>query len=110
MQECRHRLVNPKFFVFSDDDCLCDKVLEGEDDAIRVRGSLREDLASMMACDHAVISASSLSWWAAHSIKENNAEDAPILLAPLYWAGHSRGAWYPAEFRTSWLEYRKVER
>lgn len=69
------------------------------------------DLAVMSLCEGGVLSPSSYSWWAAFLARRRwlaggSAGAAPHFIAPRYWVGHRRGAWYPAGFQFPWIDYR----
>jgi hypothetical protein len=74
------------------------------------RGELG-DLAVMSLCDGGVLSPSTFSWWAACFARQRwrdagAAGAAPRFIAPRFWVGHRRGAWYPEGFQFSWIDYR----
>jgi hypothetical protein len=74
------------------------------------RGELG-DLAVMSLCDGGVLSPSTFSWWAAFFARQRwraagATGAAPHFIAPRFWVGHRRGAWYPEGFHFPWIDYR----
>jgi hypothetical protein len=70
MAEIRRDFVNARFCIFSDDPDWCMRwtVLKGSDCKVighRQRASPLQDLASMAACQHHIISNSTFAWWGA---------------------------------------------
>ncbi len=94
-----------RFFVFSDAPDEARAILEsaGVTDATRIiaGGSAASDFASIASCSHAILSASSFSWWAASLISNPNR----LLIAPKYWLGFRRKTWYPPGIDTSNFVY-----
>lgn len=92
-----------QFLVCSDDTSYCERLFKGLENITLSRGSVAEDFWKMTNCQAGILSASSLSWWAAYLVANN--QDEPLLLAPRYWAGWGKSAWFPAGIETSFLTY-----
>jgi len=81
------RVVDPTFFIFSDDIEWCKANLkfnapvEFASDDFGER-KFRDDLRLMSACQHLIIANSSFSWWAAWL----NANQDKVVVAPKTWA------------------------
>lgn len=78
------KLINPQFFVFSDDMNWCEVNLKLKN-AIYIKGNKGEnsyrDMQLMSMCKHNIIANSSFSWWGAWL---NNSSDK-IVIAPAKW-------------------------
>jgi hypothetical protein len=87
LRAIRGRLVNPQFFVFSDDWRWCREHLSDEDILIvdaNKADAAQDELRLMAACRHHVIANSSLSWWAAWLATSGG----QIVVAPAPWFTH----------------------
>ncbi|BCS51977.1 hypothetical protein GSbR_38080 [Geobacter sp. SVR] len=108
-QISRIRELNPDafFLVFSDDFWYVHDFFSGKDWA-RVCGEGHYIDFMLMAQCHGggVLSASSYAWWAAYYARRENSE--AYFVAPLYWAGHRLGKWYPECIETEWINYQPV--
>lgn len=86
IREC---VVEPKFFVFSDDPAWCRENLRIGNSAIIVdhNGGVNswEDLLLMGRCRHHVIANSSFSWWGAWLADQRFGIANRIVCAPLKW-------------------------
>ncbi len=61
------KLMNPKFYIFSDDIDWCKKNFDWIKDKSFVRGNIVEqDFELMKNCKHNILANSSLSWWVAY--------------------------------------------
>lgn len=81
------KVLNGKYYVFSDDIDYCKKFLENHFDNIEVRyveyesdNRTVEDMILMSNCKHMVIANSSYSWWAAYLNQDYNAR----IICPVY--------------------------
>jgi hypothetical protein len=80
----RERLVNPRFFVFSNDMAWAQENLKLGDDAVFVTGndtSPEIDIHLMAQCRHYIIANSTFSWWGAWL----NFSKEKIVIAPECW-------------------------
>lgn len=105
--ECIRR-INPKarFFIVSDDKPYVDEFFSGKADTVIVKLDVLGDFAVMIKCGGGgVLSASSYSWWASYFVRKNN--PSAYFVAPAYWAGFRRNAWYPERIKTTWIQYEK---
>ncbi len=80
----KSKIVNPKFFIFSNDIEWCHSHLKLAD-AVYITGNKGEnsyrDMQLMSMCKHNIIANSSFSWWGAWL---NNNPDK-IVIAPAKW-------------------------
>lgn len=98
-------LSNPFFVIFSDDRKRAEEVIGDNYEKIYFEGgSSGTDLAGISLCNHAIISASTFSWWGAYLIKYSER----TVIAPMYWAGFKSKVWFPVDIRTSCFEYMDV--
>ncbi len=85
IEAIRQRVVDPTFFVFSDDLPYCRKHLPGHVKMVFVDHNdalnSHEDLRLMAACRHNIIANSSFSWWGAWL----NLNPGKIVCAPNIW-------------------------
>lgn len=94
------------FVICSDDLPYVNEFFGSRNDATISSGSDFFDLATMSICEGGgILSASTLSWWAAYFARSRNPRS--VFIAPRYWAGWRSHAWYPASIQTSWLQYVK---
>lgn len=99
------RVPDAHFIIFSDEPERAKTMLDSLDAAGRTSiadgGTPLLDFALMACCSHAIVSASTFSWWAAVLI------DNPrrVLVAPKYWAGFRRKTWYPSGIRSEEFTY-----
>jgi hypothetical protein len=80
----KKRLVEPKFYVFSDDLEWCKSNLELLNDAVFVSGNERNpevDIWLMTNCRHHIIANSAFSWWGAWLAKSSD----QVVIAPIPW-------------------------
>jgi Glycosyl transferase family 11 len=93
---------NPIFVIFSDDKKSAQEVI-GSDYSVEYfdGDSFSVDIAGISLCSHAIISASTFSWWGAFLIKNSER----IVIAPKYWAGFKSGVWFPVDIQTESFEY-----
>lgn len=79
----RERIVNPKFFIFSDDIEWCKANLSFIKNTVFVENteSAIEDLELMRHCNHNIIANSTFSWWGAWLNQNEN----KIVIAPKKW-------------------------
>ncbi len=93
------------FLVFSDEPDRARAILEPAGVAEKMHviegGTAQSDFALIASCSHAIISASTFSWWAASLIRNPNR----LLIAPKYWAGFRRKTWYPSGIESSHFMY-----
>jgi Glycosyl transferase family 11 len=93
---------NPIFVIFSDDKKSAQEVIGSNYSVEYFDGdSFSVDIAGISLCSHAIISASTFSWWGAFLIKNPNR----IVIAPKYWAGFKSGVWFPVDIQTKCFEY-----
>jgi hypothetical protein len=93
------------FLVLSDEPDKARSILDSAGVAERITfvagGTAQEDFALMACCSHAVLSASSFSWWAAMFITNSD----PLRIAPKYWLGFRRKIWFPPGLESSRFVY-----
>ncbi|MCW5211925.1 alpha-1,2-fucosyltransferase [Desulfobulbus sp. TB] len=103
----RERVPNAHFIALSDDQPYITKLFSQEKDIVIVNGGMASDFALMTLClGGGVLSPSSFSWWGAYFCRENNKK--ATFIAPYYWGGHRKGAWYPESIKTNWMHYEEV--
>jgi hypothetical protein len=80
------QIINPSFFIFSDDIEWCKNNLDFVKNAVYIEktNSELEDLELMKNAKHNIIANSSFSWWAAWL----NANKDKIIIAPKIWFKH----------------------
>lgn len=100
----KERLVSPHFVVFTDSHISMRGLDLGVEHSLFTSSSAHIDFAAMTLCDHAIISPSSFSWWAAYLRGNRNG----FVLAPKFWAGFKARTWFPATIQTSRFEYLDV--
>jgi hypothetical protein len=59
------------------------------------------DFRLMSLCDHAIISCSTFSWWAAHLIQNQS----KVIVAPKFWIGFKSYTWHPPEIKHPTFTY-----
>ncbi|WP_161794833.1 alpha-1,2-fucosyltransferase [Desulfonatronum thioautotrophicum] len=92
------------YFVFCSDDVhYVQDVFGYLPNSYISSGDLAQDFAIMTMCHGGILSASSFAWWATYFAKSKNPDG--LFLAPLYWAGHRNGQWYPPHIKASFMEY-----
>lgn len=107
MAQIVHTTKDPIFVIFSDDRKAAEKVIGNKYETIHFDGgSSGMDIAGISLCSHAIISASTFSWWGAFLIKYPKR----IILAPMYWAGFKSCVWFPKDIRTKYFEYIDVSK
>ena len=81
VQECRERLDNPKFFVFSEDIEYAKTLNLGEQVFyVDLNNPDYEELRLMYQCRNFIISNSTFSWWAQCLAEERN-----LVISPSKW-------------------------
>jgi hypothetical protein len=97
----KERLVDPTFFVFSDDMAFVRQNLPHHVKAIFVDNNdataSHEDLRLMSACHHHIIANSSFSWWGAWL----NPRPDKMVIAPKHWLLKA-DSYYPDLLPPSW--------
>jgi Glycosyl transferase family 11 len=98
----KERLVNPTFFVFSDDIPFAENNLPRDIKAIFVNHNdalaAHEDLRLMSSCRHHIIANSSFSWWGAWL----NPLSHKSVIAPKHW--HlTADSYYPNLLPSAWM-------
>ena len=58
----------------------------------------------MKNCDGGILSPSTFAWWAAYFSQKK------IFYAPEYWHGHRKKKFHPQGFKTSFLNYKAVNK
>ena len=95
-----------KFLLCSDDIEYCKDTLLKEKNVFLFNENVFEDLLAMSKCKHGILSASSLSWWAAFiSKKEYFLNCEQLFLAPKFWFGHRKKSWENYKFKFNWITY-----
>lgn len=94
-----------RFLVLSDEPDKARAILASAGSGAHIQfvdgGTAADDFALIASCAHAVVSASSFSWWAA-SLIDNPAR---VLVAPKYWLGFSRRTWFPPDLESAHFVY-----
>jgi Glycosyl transferase family 11 len=97
----RERLVNPTFFIFSDDIRLVKEYLPRSIRAVFVDHnddfSAHEDMRLMSSCHHHIIANSTFSWWGAWL----NPRSDKMVIAPRQW-DVTQDSYYPDLLPPSW--------
>lgn len=102
MERLEQTINNPVFVIFSDDRKRAEKIIGNKYKTTYFDGKRPGvDIAGISLCSHAIISASTFSWWGAFLI--NNPKR--IVIAPKYWAGFKSCVWYPRDIQTECFEY-----
>ena len=105
MEQIAQTLKNPVFVVFSDDKNEAEKVIGNKYETVYFEGGASGiDIAGISLCSHAIISASTFSWWGAFLITD----PIKIILAPKYWAGYKSAVWYPIDIQTKYFKYIEI--
>src|SRR3984885_13262805 len=98
----RERLVNPTFFVFSDDIPFAENNLPRDMKAVFVNHNddlaAHEDLRLMSSCRHHIIANSTFSWWGAWLNPLPNKR----VIAPKYWYP-TADSYYPNLLPSAWM-------
>jgi hypothetical protein len=94
---------NPVFVIFTDDLKYVNTLNFGVDFHSIPLSSELLDFAAISGCDHAIISASTYSWWAA--ILNIEITKNKIIFAPKYWAGFKSEKWFPPYIESEKLLY-----
>jgi len=96
------KIKNPVFIVFSDNQKKAKAMIGDKYEIVYFDGqSAGHDIAGITLCNHAIISASTFSRWAAFLLKYPKR----IVIAPKYWAGFKSGIWFPLHIHTKCFEY-----
>lgn len=108
MDQIRASFKTPFFIVVSDDKPYADEMFSDCADVYISHENEETDFALMAKCyGGGILSASSFAWWAAYFVRQSNKN--AFIVAPLYWAGHRKGAWFPEGIQTSWINYVEVQ-
>jgi hypothetical protein len=95
---------NAVFVVVSDEPSYISDFFAQSSNVFVMNNEMILDFAIMSQCHGGgILSASSFSWWGAYFAKRENPQG--LFIAPKYWVGHRRDAWYPEGVQTSWLSY-----
>lgn len=97
----------PIYIVFTDDINQAEATMKrvDRDFVFFDWNSVMLDFASMAACSHLILSASTFAWWAAKLIDNPN----KIILAPQYWLGFKSKKWFPKSIKTAGFTYITAE-
>jgi hypothetical protein len=103
MQAIIERLLNPTFFIFSDDKAFVRENLPKGENIVFVdhndTANGCEDFRLMSACSHNIIANSTFSWWSAWL----NPNPAKLVYAPRSWNNINPNVPYPDLIPPSWL-------
>jgi hypothetical protein len=98
----KERLVDPTFFVFSDDISFAENNLPRDIKAVFVKHNdaraAHEDLRLMSACRHHIIANSTFSWWGAWLNPLSN----KLVIAPKHWY-LTADSYYPNLLPSAWM-------
>jgi Glycosyl transferase family 11 len=98
----KERLVNPTFFVFSDDIPYAENNLPRDIKAVFVKHNdafaAHEDLRLMSSCHHHIIANSTFSWWGAWLNPRSN----KMVIAPKHWY-LTADSYYPNLLPSAWM-------
>lgn len=98
----KERLVDPGFFVFSDDMAFVKETLPHDRKMVFVEHnddfSAQEDLRLMSSCHHHIIANSTFSWWGAWL----NPRPDKIVIAPKHWF-NTEDTYYPELLPPTWI-------
>lgn len=77
------RVIDPVFFVFSDDIQWVKDNIKTDKDLVFVdkNNTAPDDMQLLSSCKHFIMSNSTFSWWSAFLSKNEN----KIVMAPKYW-------------------------
>ena len=109
IQMDRIQSVNPSafFLVFSDDTPYVEDFFTDKERGKIITGDIFSDFSLMTKCQGGgILSASTYAWWAAYISRCSNPN--AYFIAPLYWAGHRVGKWFPDGIETDWIDYQPV--
>jgi hypothetical protein len=96
------------FVFFSDDSSLRSSFSCMDFGVTFLSSSVYDDFTAMLCCQAGgVLSASSLSYWAAALLRSDFPHAS--FLAPLYWLGWSSGNWQPYGSFKNWITYLPVK-
>jgi hypothetical protein len=96
------KIKRPIFIIFSDDRRRSKSMLKDLGNYEFYEGdSEYDDFSAITLCSHALISASSFSWWGAYLIGNNE----PLIYAPKYWLGFKSKIWNPEGIQTKSFNY-----
>ena len=106
IQRLSRKFPHSRFLVFSDDTEYCRETFSNLPQTTIVEAPVKESFFAMSQCDGGIVSASSLSWWAAFISKESHG--GPFI-APEYWIGWSESSWEKSDIKdSSFLEWATV--
>jgi hypothetical protein len=98
----KERLVDPTFFIFSDDMPFVKQNLAHDISAVFVEHNddftAEEDMRLMSSCRHHIIANSTFSWWGAWL----NPQSDKIVIAPKQW-DLAPDSYYPDLFPKDWI-------
>lgn len=99
------KVTKPIFIIFSDDRERSKLILkEFRNYEFYDGDSEYDDFSAITLCNHALISASSYSWWGAYLIKNINS----YVYAPKYWLGFKSKIWNPEGIQTKSFNYIEI--
>lgn len=93
--------VKDPLFIFFSDDIIDRTLIENIEFRLITGKSEFEDFLLMSLCQHAIISASSFSYWSAMI----NYNAKKIVIAPKYWLGFKSKIWYPPMIQNNKFRY-----
>lgn len=93
---------NPEsYFVFLSNDVeFVENTFSNLKNKIVSKNSVATDFAIMALCDSAILSNSTLAWWAGQFMNTN-----AVIYAPRYWLGWKSNRWYPEGIETKKFKY-----
>jgi len=78
------------FLVFSDDIDYCREAIPAAQNVTHIDAEVEDTFLAMSICDSGILSASTLSWWAARIA---HAQSRGNFVAPKYWTNWSKKDW-----------------
>jgi hypothetical protein len=93
--------VKDPIFIFFSDEIVDETLIKNIEYRIISGNSEFDDFLMMSLCHHAIISASSFSYWSAMI----NFHDEKIVIAPKYWLGFKSKVWYPSTIKNNKFRY-----
>ena len=103
VQELRVRNPDLAIVAVGDDDSYTQEVISEIPNSVRYDADFAAEFALMTLCAAGVLSASSFAFWGAYFAKRNHPRG--IFLGPKFWAGHSRGDWWPEQIEANFIDY-----
>ena len=94
---------DPCYIIVSDDIQKAKSLMHeaGRQHVVFEGETAMEDFSCLASCSHAVLSASSFSWWAAKLISNPQ----KLVIAPEFWLGFKSDYWYPTQIKTDGFTY-----